>query len=53
MASGMAYLQLASVMLVIWSSLFVWWTRHEVIFPQRSAPKFIFDVSLALVIIPF
>lgn len=33
MSTGMAYLQLLSVLLVIWSSLFVWWTRHEVIFP--------------------
>lgn len=53
MALGMVCFQMIALLLVIFSSLFVWWTRYEVIFPQRSAPKFIFDVGVALIFVPF
>jgi hypothetical protein len=53
MKVGMVYFQLISILLVLFSSIFVWWTRNEVIFPQRSAPKFIFDVAVAIIFIPF
>jgi hypothetical protein len=49
----MAYFQLMSALLITWSSFFVWWTKHEVIFPERTAPKFIFDLVIALFLVPY
>lgn len=53
MQKGMQYVQLMVMILVAGSSFFVWWSRLEVIFIERSAPKFVFDVAFALVTIPF
>lgn len=53
MAQGMQYMQLMTILLIGCSSIFVWWTKEEVIFPERSAPKFAFDIVKTAVIIPF
>lgn len=53
MEDGMQYMQLMTILLIACSSIFVWWTKEEVIFPERSAPKYAFDVVKTVVIIPF
>jgi hypothetical protein len=53
MTEGMQYMQLLTIMLVGCSSIFVWWTKQEVIFPERAAPKYAFDIVKTAVIIPF
>ena len=52
MAEGMQYMQLMTILLIACSSIFVWWTKAEVIFPERSAPKYAFDVIKTVVVIP-
>lgn len=53
MQQGIAYIQMMTIILVTCSAIFVWWTKHEVIFPQRSAPKFVFDFGRAMLIVPY
>jgi hypothetical protein len=53
MKHAIAYLLTLISLLIVCSSFFVWWTKHEVIFPQRSAPKFVFDVFKSGVMLPF
>jgi hypothetical protein len=53
MEEGMQYMQLMTILLIACSSIFVWWTKEEVIFPERSAPKYAFDVVKTAIIIPF
>ena len=53
MEDGMQYMQLMTILLIACSSIFVWWTKEEVIFPEGSAPKYAFDVVKTAVIIPF
>jgi len=53
MASGMAWIQLMNFLCIASSSVFVWWTKNEVIFPNRIAPKFCFDVLHSLLMVPF
>lgn len=53
MTRGIQLLWLISVSQLALSGLMVWWTREEVIFPDRMAPKYIFDVIEVLVITPF
>jgi len=53
MQKGIHHVQLIAAILVAGSSFFVWWSRLEVIFIERSAPKFVFDAAFALVTIPF
>jgi hypothetical protein len=53
MEEGMAYLQLITYLLLLSSSIFVWWSKTEIIFPERSAPKYVFDVAKTAVIVPF
>ena len=53
MQEGMQYMQMLTIILLTCSSIFVWWTKQEVIFPERSAPKYAFDVVKTLCIIPF
>ena len=53
MQTGIAYIQMMYIILVTTSAIFVWWTKHEVIFPGRSAPKFVFDFGRAILITPY
>ena len=53
MEQGIAYVQMMTIILITCSAIFVWWTKHEVIFPQRSAPKFVFDFARAMLVVPY
>lgn len=53
MQQGVAYIQMITIILIASSAVFVWWTKHEVIFPQRSAPKFVFDFARAMLVVPY
>ncbi len=53
MKEAMQHLQSFSIVMVVLSSYFVWHTKSEVIFPDRSAPKFVFDACLAIAFVPF
>lgn len=53
MQDAIAYVQMMNFVVLVCSAIFVWWTKNEVIFPQRSAPKFLFDLSRSLLMFPF
>jgi len=53
MKEAMQHLQTFSIVMVVLSSYFVWHTKNEVIFPDRSAPKFVFDAFLSIAFVPF
>jgi hypothetical protein len=42
-----------NILVLTMSAIFVWWTKNEVIFPQRSAPKYLFDMGRSILMIPF
>ena len=53
MRIGVAYITLIMIIGVVMSGDFCWWSKHEIIFQDRSAPKFIFDLARAIFIIPY
>ena len=53
MVRGMAYLQLNSVVLLACSGIYVYWNYNTVIFPDRAAPKYIFDMFVCFVYMLF
>ena len=53
MTRGIQLLWLISVSQLALSGIMVWWSRAEVIFPDRVAPKYIFDIIEVAVITPF
>ena len=53
MRDALAYIQMMNILVLTMSAIFVWWTKNEVIFPQRSAPKYLFDMGRSLLMIPF
>jgi len=53
MADAIAYVQMMNFLVLLMSAIFVWWTKNEVIFPQRSAPKYLFDMVRSLLMFPF
>lgn len=53
MQQGMAIIMVMVFIKLIVSSLFVFWAREEVIFPDRVAPKFVFDVSKSIISLSF
>ena len=46
-------LGMMATLLLFCSSLFAFLTRRELIFPERSAPKYIFDMVQTLLILVF
>ena len=53
MEKAMHHLQLMMFLLVTLSSFFIWWSKLEIIFIERSAPKFIYDIVFAVISVPF
>jgi len=43
MDEGMKFMQIIGFMMLVCSAIFVCMTQQEIIFPQRSAPKYVFD----------
>jgi len=46
MSHAMKQLQVFNYLLLAASAIFVWFTQQELIFPQRSAPKYVFDLCM-------
>ena len=53
MERAMQHMQLMMLLLVTLSAFFIWWSKLEIIFIERSAPKFIFDIVFAGLSLPF
>ena len=53
MDQGMAIMMAMTILQVLVSCIFVFWTREELIFPDRVAPKFIFDICRAMLTLGF
>ena len=53
MEQGMAIIMAMTIIQVFVSSAFVFWAREELIFPDRVAPKFIFDICRAILSLGF
>ena len=49
----MAIVLAMQILQVLVSGLFVYWAREELIFPDRVAPKFVFDLCRALLTLGF
>jgi hypothetical protein len=43
MDDGMKFMQIIGFIMLACSAIFVQMTQQEIIFPQRSAPKYVFD----------
>jgi hypothetical protein len=43
MSDGMKFMQIVGFVMLVCSAIFVQMTQQEIIFPQRSAPKYVFD----------
>lgn len=53
MEQGMAIVMAMTIIQVFVSSAFVFWAREELIFPDRVAPKFMFDICRAMLSLGF
>lgn len=53
MEQGMAIVMAMTIIQIIVSSAFVFWAREELIFPDRVAPKFVFDICRAIISLGF
>ena len=53
MEMGMAIVMAMQILQVLVSTIFVYWAREELIFPDRVAPKFVFDLLRALLSLGF
>jgi hypothetical protein len=53
MVKGMAFMQILSSIMFACSGIYVYWNYNTVIFPDRVAPKFLFDMFVAALYVPF
>ena len=53
MQRGMDIMLAFSLLQVLLSGIMVWFTREELIFPDRVAPKFAFDTARAVITLGF
>lgn len=53
MRVGMSIVTALVLIQVMASCIFIWWTKQELIFSDRIAPKFVFDCGRAFVSLGF
>lgn len=53
MAKGMEIMMAVSLLQILLSGILVWFTREELIFPDRVAPKFAFDMARGFITLGF
>jgi hypothetical protein len=53
MSKGVEFMWIYAISQVVLQGILVLWAKEELIFPERVAPKFSFDIAITVILAPF